>query len=335
MEISMMVPQFFKKTFLTLSCLLLMGCSGLQVQLGPDPLRPLKEVLLEGSEAGKVLLINARGSISDAPKKEFMAEMPGLVQEIVSQLRLAEKDPEVKAILLKIDSPGGTITACDILYQELLALKEKKNLKIIAVMMNLAASGGYYISLPADLIYAHPHTVTGSVGALLVIPKISGLMEKLGIGVEVSKSGRNKDMAAFYRGTTPEEQEILDKMIDRAGRHFLELVSRHRKLGDREKAEIATARIFSAEEALALKMIDRIGYLPEALKEAKKIAGLPEEAKVIVYRRHRNPNDTLYNTLNSESLGQPFSLLRLPLVEGLDELQPGFYYLWAPGLNKQ
>jgi protease-4 len=326
----------FKKSFLFSLCLFLIGCSSLQIQVGPDSLRPLKEVVLEGGETGKVLVINVRGTISDSPKKEWLAESPGLVQEIVSQLRLAEKDPEIKALLLKIDSPGGTITACDILYQEMQALKEKKQIRIIAVLMSLAASGGYYLALPADLIYAHPHTVTGSVGALLIVPKLSGLMDKLGIGIEVSKSGRNKDMAAFYRGTTPEEQEILDRMIDLAGGDFLELVARQRRLGEKEKAEIATARIFSAREALTLKMIDRIGYLPEAIKEAKKAAGLSEEAKVVIYRRQRHPNDTLYNTLGSESSGPASSsLIRVPLIEAVEDLQPGLYYLWAPGLQRR
>jgi protease-4 len=330
------VSGSFQKALLGLSGLFLIGCSSLQIQVGPDSLRPLKEVVLEGSETGKVLVITVRGSISDAPKKEWLAESPGLVQEIVSQLRLAEKDSEVKAILLKIDSPGGTITACDILYRELLTLKEKKKLKIVAVMMNLAASGGYYLALPADRIYAHPHTVTGSVGALLIIPKFSGLMEKLGIGVEVSKSGRNKDMASFYRGTTAEEQEILDRMIEKAGRDFLELAARQRRLGEKEKAIIATARIFSAEEALSLNLIDRIGHLPEALKEAKKMAGLSEEAKVVVYRRQRHPNDTLYNTIGSDSPGPgASSLVRVPLLDAMEELQPGLYYLWAPGLNRR
>ena len=153
------------------------GCSGLKIHLGPDSKEPLKQFTLQGKERGKVLIIPIRGFLSDAPKKGLLDDRPSVVQEVVSQLRMAEKDKEVKAVLLEINSPGGTITASDILYHEIMEFKERTKTKIVAVLMDVAASGGYYIALPADRIVAHPTTITGSVGVIFVTPKVSGLME--------------------------------------------------------------------------------------------------------------------------------------------------------------
>ena len=110
-----------------------------------------------------------------------MDQRPSQVQEVVSRLRRAEKDEEVKAVLLEINSPGGSITASDILYHEIMDFKERTGARVVAALMDVAASGGYYIALPADRIIAHPTTITGSVGVILVQPKVTGLMDKLGL----------------------------------------------------------------------------------------------------------------------------------------------------------
>jgi protease-4 len=127
-----------------------------------------------------------------------------MVQEFVSQLRLAEKDKKIKALLLKIDSPGGSVIASDIVYNEILAFKKRTGAKVVVAMMGVAASGGYYISLPADTIVAHPATITGSIGVIFFRPKVTGLMGKIGVGVEVNKSGKNKDIGSPFRQTTAE-----------------------------------------------------------------------------------------------------------------------------------
>ena len=312
---------------LVVMALIFVGCTTPKIRLFPSQADPLKEYTLEGKAEKKVLLIPIRGIISDAPHEEFIRTKPSLVQEVVSQLQLAEKDENVKAVLLKIDSPGGSVTASDILYNEIIAFKERTGAKVVAAMMNVAASGGYYISLPADYIMAHPTTLTGSVGVIFLRPKVIDLMQKVGVSVEVNKSGINKDMGAPFRRTTAEENKMLQTMTDRLGSRFIDLVAKHRKLYPAALAEISTARVYLANDALKLGMVDEVGYLDQALARAKKLADLPEDAKVVVYRRNEYPNDNIYNT-STRYGGGDLSIISLKLPESLNQLHTGFYYMW-------
>lgn len=311
--------------------LFLISCHGPRIRLFPSSEDPLQEFTLEGDAQGKVLVIHIRGTITDAPRRRLVSTRPSMVQEIVSQLRKAEKDSDVKAILLKINSPGGSATASDILYNEIVAFKQKTRAKVVVAMMDVAASGGYYIALPADYILAHPTSITGSVGVLFMRPDVAGLMDKIGFGVEVSKSGKNKDMGSPFRQATAEEKKIIQNMIDRLGQRFLDRIAEHRRIDPQRLKQIATARIFLADDAVALGMIDRVGYINEAVSKAKKLAELPENAKVIVYRRTQFPNDNLYNTSISQYEDRGLSLVSLDLPTSLTAYQAGFYYLWQPG----
>jgi protease-4 len=311
--------------------LFLTGCEAPKIRIFPSYADPLQEYTLQGKEKGKVLVISLRGMISDAPKKQFIRTRPSMVQEIVSQLRKAEDDPEVKAVLLKVDSPGGSVTASDLIYNEIVAFKQRKEAKVVVAMMGVAASGGYYISLPADFILAHPTTVTGSVGVLFLRPDVSGLMEKIGVDVNVSKTGKNKDMGSPFRQATEEEKKITQDFIDQLADRFLDHIAEHRKLDPKTLKEISSARIYLAHDALTLGLIDRIGYLDEAVSEAKKLAELPVDAKVVVYRRTKYPDDNLYNTATSRYEGGGLSIISLDLLGALGPLQTGFYYLWHPG----
>ncbi len=308
--------------------LFLIGCEAPRIRIFPRHSDPLREYTLEGTEKGKLIVIPIRGMISDAPRKQLIGTRPSMLQEIVSQLRKAEDDPDVKAVLLKIDSPGGSVIASDLIYNEIMAFKQRKKVKIVAAMMGVAASGGYYIALPADFIMAHPTTVTGSVGVLFLSPNVSGLLEKIGVDVNVSKTGKNKDMGSPFRQVTGEEQEIIQGIIDRLGAQFLNRIAEHRKLEPNKLKEISSARIYLADDALQLGMIDSIGYLDEAVIQAKKLADLPEDARVVVYRRTEYPDDNLYNTSLSRYEGRGPSLISLDLPGSMASLQTGFYYLW-------
>lgn len=260
-----------------------------------------------------------------------MDQRPSQVQEVVARLRRAEKDEEVKAVLLEINSPGGSITASDILYHEIMDFKERTGARVVAALMDVAASGGYYIALPADRIIAHPTTITGSVGVILVQPKVTGLMDKLGLSVEVNKSGSKKDIGSPFRPSTAEEQKIMQGLTDELGGRFLSLVARHRGIGPEGLAKIASARIYLAPGALQLKLVDGVGYLKDAIGQAKALAGLPEDARVVVYRRTKYANDNVYNTSLTASAGVVPPLIEMNLPEILPPLTPGFYYLWLPG----
>ena len=311
------------------------GCGAPNIKLFTDASTPLQEFTLQGKEKGKVLIIPIRGIISDSTKKGVLYDMPSMVQEIVSQLRIAEKDEEIRAVLLKIDSPGGSTTASDILYHEIMAFKKRTGAKVVAAMMDIAASGGYYVSLPSDFIIAHPTSITGSIGVIFVRPAVTDLMGKIGLDIEVIKSGQNKDMGSPFRQSTEEEQKIFQDLINELGGRFINLVAKHRKIDQNILSDISTARVYLAREALQLGLVDKIGYLNDAVMQAKKLAGLNEDCKVIVYRRTRYPNDNIYNTSTTKFGSQGLSLIDLGILDSITSLSTGFYYLWpSVAINK-
>jgi len=314
--------------------LIAFGCATPRITLIGDDSVPLKEYTLQGTEKGKVLVIPVKGKISDDPKLGLLQEKPSLVQEFISQLRKAEKDDQIRAVILKIDSPGGSVTASDILYHEIAEFKKRSGKKVVAALMNTAASGGYYIALPADKIVAHPTTLTGSIGVIFLQPKVTGLMEKIGVGVDVNKSGKNKDMGSWFRPTTAEEKKLMQALTDRLGQRFLKLVQQNRELNKKTLTEIATARVYLAEDALQLKLVDQIGYLGDAIATAKDLAGLPPDARVVVYRRVQYPNDNLYNPRTSWQGGRRLTLMDLELPVSMRDLGTGFYYLWPSALGE-
>jgi protease IV len=319
-----------RKILLTaiISFLILSGCGAPRIKLLTDSTDPLKEFTLEGTTREKILIIPIQGFISNSPDEGFLTSKPSVVQEVVSQLNIAEDDENIKSIILQIGSLGGTVTASDILYHEITRLKKRKDVKIVAVLMDIATSGGYYIALPADFIVAHPTTVTGSVGVVFIRPEVTDLMGKIGVGVNVIKSGDNKDMGAIYRKATAEEKELLQNLVDKLGKRFIHLISEHRNIDDQNLSEVASAKIMLADEAEQLGLIDRTGYIEDALDEAKKLAGLPDKTRVVVYRRSNYPDDNFYNPITMNSNGKTLSMIDLGINNNAIFLAPGFYYLW-------
>lgn len=325
-----------RKLMILMTVLLLMtaaGCTRPRIQLFPSQTDPLQEFTLEGQASEKILLIPIRGVISDHPEAGLLRTRPSTVQEAVSHLRKAEKDPLVKAVVLQLNSPGGSVTASDVLYNEIRRFKERSGRTLVAAMMDVAASGAYYIALPADAIVAHPTTLTGSVGVIFIRPKVTGLMEKIGVGVEVSKSGPNKDIGSPFRATTPEEAGIWQAMTDQLAARFVDLVRRHRRFDPAALAAVSSARVYLAEEALNLKLVDRIGYMEDALAEARQRADLPEDSRVIVYRRTEYPDDNIYNPTTSYEGGRLALIFDTGLSRLIPALPSGFYYLWHPAFD--
>jgi protease IV len=308
------------------------GCSLPKLSLFPEA-GPLKEVTLEGSGEGKVLVLTIDGPISDQPKEKLLRTEPGMVQEVVTHLQKAEKDPQIKALLLKVNSPGGTITASDILYHEISDYKERSGAKVVVAMMDVAASGGYYLSLPADWIMAHPTTITGSVGVIFMRPGVSGFMEKYGFSMNVNKSGEEKDMGSPFRPPTERDEAIFQALTDQMAQRFYRLVQKHRKLTAEQMEQIKTARIFLADEAKKLGLVDQVGYLKDAIAKAKALAGLKANAKVVTYRRLESPDDNIYNPAMSSS-SQRGPEANLPTIGRFLAIpHAGFYYIWPAAVG--
>jgi len=308
------------------------GCVAPQIDLFTDATDPLESYTLSGTGDKKVLMIPVKGIISDNAEDDMLRSRPGMVQEIVAQLDKAREDPNIDAVVFKIDSPGGSVTASDILYNEIQQFKKDTDAVVVVSMMNVAASGGYYIALPADHIMAHPTTITGSVGVIFMRPDITGLMDKIGVSVAVDTSGKNKDMGSPFRKSSETERQIFEELIDSLGRQFTRRVEKHRHLSAKELQNIATARIFLAEDALEKGLIDAIGYLPDAIDKAKQMAGIAEDSRVVVYRRSEFPDDNIYNSMQMRK-GRRTPLVDLGLPPELTRQLTGFYYLWHPGLG--
>jgi protease-4 len=319
-------------TVLVICGLVFTGCTTPQIRLFTDGTVPFEEYTLEGTGPQKILMLPIEGQITAAPSKGWLRDRPGLVQNVVAQLRKAESDPQIKALVLKIDSPGGSVTASDILYHELQTYQSRTGVRIVALFMGLAASGGYYVALPADRIIAHPTSVTGSVGVIFIGPRVDGLMDKIGVTVEVNKSGRNKDTGSPFRPRTAEETALIQGLTDQLGQRFFDLVATHRRLSTPALEEVKTARIFLAPKALDLGLVDAIGYFGDALAAARQEAGLPADARVVVYRRNEYPDDTIYNSAVQGPHPRP-ALVDLGLPTGVLGYGSGFYYLWTPAAD--
>lgn len=327
------MKRFQTQLIIVFLFLTIFGCAAPKLKIFSDEMDPLKEFTLKGKAKEKVLVIPVSGLISDQPRKEFLRPKPSMVQEVISQLQRAEKDSNIRAVLFKVNSPGGSATASDILYREILDFKARTNKKVVVSMMDVAASGGYYISLPADTIMAHPTTITGSVGVIFLHPNITRLMEKIGLGVEVNKSGRNKDMGSPFREPTQEEQDLMQQLTDKLGERFVNLVVSHRKISPKALEKISTARVFLGKEAVELGLIDEVGYINDAVKKAITLAGIPVDARVVVYRRTEYPDDNLYNpNVSTPGIGKA-TIVDFGLPDGWFPSQVGFYYIWKTAVQ--
>ncbi|MBJ6727619.1 signal peptide peptidase SppA [Geomesophilobacter sediminis] len=209
-------------------------------------------------------------------------EVKGVIvdgQETVTQLRALEKDDRAKAVVLRIESPGGVVGPSQEIYEQVKKLAAKK--KVVVSMGAVAASGGYYIAAPATVIYANPGTITGSIGVLMKFSNVEGLMGKVGLKAFTLKSGKFKDVGSPVREMTSEERSMLEGVIDSTYAQFVRAVAQGRRLPEPKVREVADGRILSGEQALAVKLVDRLGTLQDAIAEAGRLAGIKGEPELI------------------------------------------------------
>ena len=235
-------------------------------------------ILISRPPAGKIAVIPLSGTITTGGSLLFPGSTitPGLVRDYLTK---AEKDTAVKAIVFHIESPGGEIAPCQEILWEIERVKEAK--PIVVSMGGTAASGGYYISTQADKIVALPTTMTGSIGVISQVINVEGLLEKLGIRVETFKGGKYKDMYSGFREMTPEEEEIMQGMIDEYYEHFVDVVAEGRGLGKEEVRNLATGQIYTGTAAKELGLVDELGGLDTAIDLATELAGI--EAPIVEY----------------------------------------------------
>jgi len=199
-------------------------------------------------------------------------------EEYLMAIKEMAKKDSIKAIVVRIDSPGGSVGASQEIFEE---LKKTRKIKPVVVSMgSVAASGGFYIALGGEKIFASPGTITGSIGVVLELPNIEKLLKKIGVETETIKSGAYKDTGSIYRPLTPEERKYLVQKVKLIHDQFIRTISEERKISLEKVKEIADGRIFTGEEALALGLIDKLGNFWDAVEEAKKMAKITE-AKLV------------------------------------------------------
>ena len=244
---------------------------------GEDEVPALREIWSSGAETGtKVVRIPLTGMIL-LGEGEGWREDTSSAAAALRAIQRATHDSEVEGILLEVDSGGGGITASDIIWKALQDFKAAQRGRVVVTLMgDVAASGAYYISLPSDLILAHPTTITGSIGVIMQSYNVKELAAKIGIRDETFKSGTNKDLLNPFHDVTPEQRALLQAVIDSLHSRFVKLVAESRKLSEAEVRKLADGRIFVADEAIDRHLIDGIGYRADSEKEMARLLNVKE-----------------------------------------------------------
>jgi protease-4 len=274
----------------------------------------------------KIAIIDVDGLILNARTSCLLGDGENPLSLFREKLEAAADDKHVKAVVLRINSPGGAVTASDIMYQDVLKFRHATNKPVVACMMDVAASGGFYLAMAGDVVYAHPTTVTGSIGVIMKLYDASGLFAKIGLASNPIKSGPNKDIGNPGRPMTPAERAILQHMIDQFYCEFVHVVTERRHLPEERVRELADGRIYTGLEAKELGLVDRIGYLEDAIATAMDLACL-KDAKIVAYDRCDGYRGSIY-----AGLPKIPSEINVKLdVPGLGKSGAMFMYLWEPG----
>jgi len=227
---------------------------------------------LDLSGEDRIALIRVEGVILDA-------------QQTVGDLKKFGDSPSVKAIVLRIDSPGGGVVPSQEIHDAVKRVRNKNNKAVIASMGTVAASGGYYIAAATDRIIANPGTLTGSIGVIMELANLEGLLKKIGVENVVVKSGRYKDIGSPFRKMNVEDRRILQSVMDDVHTQFIEAVAEGRSLDVTDVQPLADGRIFTGRQAKDAKLVDELGDLDDAIRLAADLAGIEGEPKVVEPRK--------------------------------------------------
>ncbi len=215
--------------------------------------------------------------------------------EVIEELKEYSSNDSVKAILLRIDSPGGAVAPSQEIYQEVKKIRNKGKKKIVTSMGAVTASGGYYIASASDKIVANPGSITGSIGVILELANISGLMKKVGVESVVVKSGRYKDIGSMFRSMTQDERDLIQGVIDDTQDQFIEAVSQGRGIDKEKVRAIADGRVFTGRQAQKIGLVDELGNMQDAIKITAKLAGIKGEPSLLEKKKRFSIIDMIRN----------------------------------------
>lgn len=328
-----------------LLCATTLGCS---VNVGMRKADQLQEVVVsqpkEEESDDKILLLAVDGMISFEPQGSFLSKEPSLVANLREQLDKAREDSKIKGVILRINSPGGTLGATQMIYDDLQRFHKETGIYILGLYLEVAASGALYLSMAANHVMAYPSALTGSLGVIFVSPNFQELGGKVGVEYRVVKSGAKKDMGTPFRSWPAEERKMLDELATSYNEQFKNVVFSQRKTHGMTPEYFETltdGRIVSAEQALKLRLIDELGNMGDAISHLERKNGRGR-MKVVAYTRYpdevRTPYSRTYGLATTmpaptamNSVGPVAEEVVRTLVQGPGMrrgLEKGFYYLW-------
>ncbi len=293
-----------------------------------------KTVISGGILAPKIAIVEVSGLLVDQQTNGLLTEGENPVALIKEQLDKARKDDRVKAVILRVNSPGGSVTASEMIHDEVMRFKAKSKKPVVAVLMDVAASGGYYTACAADRIIAYKSTITGSIGVIMQLFSLQGSLEALHMQTYAIKSGPFKDAGSPLRNLTPKERELFQNVVNQFYEQFLAVVAEGRpELSKAKIKKLADGRIYTAEQAKADGLIDQIGSIYTAIDWLKAKTN-HKKMSVVVYHRPMQWKSTVYSESPVEA---PKARQAGPVsidMQSINEvLRPKFLYLWAPGLE--
>jgi len=313
--------------------LLLAGCGAPSFLITPVSSSPeLEEVEVqpgEGFSSDRVAIIEVEGMLVNARVGGLLQATENPLSRFSQQLDKAAKDRRVKAVVLRINSPGGTVTCSETMYRLVGRFKEKTRKPVVAAAQEVAASGGYMVALASDRIVATPTSVVGSIGVIFQTFHVEQTLGFIGVKVETIKSGELKDMGSPFRAMSERDRKVIEDMVGGYYARFVATLRERRGISDEATLKTATdGRVFTGEQALALGLVDQLGTLEETIDLARQLAGAPK-ARAVMYIRPYGYTGSIYA---SQSL-PPARAERGPVFELPESVQPlpvGFYYLWRP-----
>lgn len=295
----------------------------------PGPMLPVVvRAAAAGCEASRITIVDVDGLILNQNLTGIYSVGENPVSAFREKLEMAAGDPKVRGVVLRIHSPGGGVTASDILAEELRRFRQATNKPVVACLMDVATGGAYYLAVGCDRVVALPTSITGGVGALINLTNLEDAMAQLNLRVQPIKAGEHVDMGSVASPLSDEARALFQEMADGFRDRFAARVAQRRPaMSEADRRTIADGRIVAASQALRLHMIDQIGYVDDAIAEAERLAGAPG-SEVVFFERAGHPTRSIYAIVPNVPLQSEMIPFSYP---GLDRSKlPTFLYLWQP-----
>lgn len=290
----------------------------------------LKEEVVEaGGGSGKIVLVEVEGMLLNARTGGILQAKENSVSLFTQELEKAAKDDSVKAVILRMNSPGGTVSATDAMHTEVSRFRERTKKPVVAFAQDMMCSGAYYTACAADRIMVQPTSVVGSIGVIFQTFDFSGSLDKIGAKSDAIKSGEMKDMGSPLKPMRIPERQIMQAIVDDFHVRFRKVVSAGRKLEGQALDAVTDGRVFTGENAVRLGLADEAGSLHDAIAMARQMSKSPR-ADVILYKRPYGYGGSIYASSQIPPTERAASAMQLNLLPEGAVLPMGFYYLWRP-----